>query len=232
MPGTSGYILWCVGFLLEAYIVVYCLCRKNLLRYFALNCYMLITALATLGLFVVFQRFGFSSIQYRYYYFYSETLSTVLLFFAIIELYRHVLSKLDVTRFVRIGALMLFVGTAAFAYSVVRHNIDHLTSRFVVELSQDLFFVGLVLTYLLWAAVLKFREERTRVVQFVLALGIYFSAAAAAYAFRNLYPKLTFPKDIMPFVNLWLPFAWAYTLTFVPEEARLVARRLVPWAAQ
>lgn len=145
---------------------------------------------------------------------------------------RHVLSKLNITQFVRVGALLLFVGTAGFAYSVVRHNMDHLTGRFVVELGQDLYFVGLVLTYLLWATVLKFRENRARLVQLILALGVYFSASAAAYAFRNLFPAQSFPKDILPFVNLWLPFAWAYTLTFVPETARLAVRRLLPGTAQ
>lgn len=232
MPGTGSYILWCVSFLLEAYVVVYSLYRRNLLRYFALNFYMLMTAVATFGLFLIFHKYGFASLQYRYFYYFSDTLSTILLFFAIIELYRHVLSKLNLTRFVRVGALLLFVGTAGFAYSVVRHNMDHLTGRFVVELGQDLYFVGLVLTYLLWATVLRFREDRARLVQLVLALGIYFSASAAAYAFRNLFPALSFPKDIMPFVNTWLPFAWAYTLTFVPEEARVAVRRLVPGTAQ
>jgi len=46
-----------------------------------------------------------------------------------------------------------------------------------------------VLTYLLWGAVLKLQETRTRLVQMVLSLGLYFSAYAGSYALVNLAPK-------------------------------------------
>ena len=36
------------------------------------------------------------------------------------------------------------------------------------------YFVGVVLTYLLWGAILKLRETRTRLIQLVLALGDLF----------------------------------------------------------
>ena len=38
---------------------------------------------------------------------------------------------------------------------VIHENRSHLTTRFVVELGQNLHFVGMVLTYLLWGAILK-----------------------------------------------------------------------------
>jgi len=40
----------------------------------------------------------------------------------------------------------------------------------------------------LWGAMLKLRETRTRLIQLVLALGLYFSVFAASYAFWNLSP--------------------------------------------
>ena len=66
-----------------------------------------------------------------------------------------------------------------------------LVTHFVVDLSQNLYFVGLVLTYVLWGAILKLRETRTRLIQLVLSLGVYFSLFAANYAIRNLYPPLS-----------------------------------------
>ena len=87
---------------------------------------------------------------------------------------------------------------------------------------QNIYFVGVVLTYLLWGAMLKLRETRTRIVQLVLALGIYFSAMAGVYALRNLFPGLEDPilRWFPPLISTWLPLAWAYTLAKVPEEAR------------
>ena len=88
------------------------------------------------------------------------------------------------------GTLLLLGGTAVFTYAVVQQSSAKLVTHFVVELSQNLYFVGLVLTYVLWAAILKLRETRTRLVQLVLSLGVYFSLFAANYAIRNLYPSL------------------------------------------
>jgi hypothetical protein len=99
-------------------------------------------------------------------------------------------------------------------------------------MSQNMYFVGLVLTYLLWVAVFKLRETRARLVQLVLALGAYFSATAALYAFRNMFPAMHTMAQVMnTFLGALLPVAWAYTFTWVPEEARLAPETLVPESA-
>ncbi len=67
-----------------------------------------------------------------------------------------------------------------------------------MEISQNLYFVGLILTYVLWAALLKLRESRVRVIQIVLSLGMYFSINAATYALRNAYPNLRFVWAFLP----------------------------------
>jgi hypothetical protein len=154
---------------------------------------------------------------------------TVSLYFAVMGLYEHVFREMAASRYIRAASVMLLSGTALFSYLVVRQNQGHLTSRIVVELDQNLYFVGVVLTYLLWGAVLKLRETRTRLIQLVLALGIYFSAYAAYYALRNLFPSVEGPHKIIPaLVGCWLPLAWAYTFIKIPEEARLATARLAP----
>jgi hypothetical protein len=124
--------------------------------------------------------------------------------------------------------MLLLAATAIFSYAVVHHNRGHLTTRFVVELGQNLYFVGVVLTYVLWGAILKLRETRARLIQLVLALGVYFSATAGTYALRNLFPSLQqhFLHWVPPVVGLWLPLAWAYTFVMVSDEARLATARL------
>jgi glucan phosphoethanolaminetransferase (alkaline phosphatase superfamily) len=96
-----------------------------------------------------------------------------------------------------------------------------------VELSQNLYFVGLVLTYLLWASIMKLRETRTRIIQMVLSLGVYFSLFAATYALRNLYPSISSVLQALPpLIACFLPAAWAYAFWKLPEEARTVPARL------
>ncbi len=226
MLGPVDYIIWLVAFLAEGYVVVCALVRKDFVPYFSLNFYMLAVAFVSIGEYYCLQRFGFASLQYRYFYYYSDFFLTVFLFFAVTGLYEHVFREMRVSQYIRLGAALLLVTTAAFSYLVVQQHEKHLTGRFVVELGQNLYFVGVVLTYLLWGAVLKLRETRARLIQLVLALGIYFSASAATYALRNLFSGLEFLKIVPPVVNTWLPLAWAYTFTKVPEEARLAIARL------
>ena len=184
-------------------------------------------AIRTVVDFAVFRRYGFSSAQYKYSFYYTDALLTVMMYLAIMHLYQQVFREMNVRKYIRGATVVLLAATALFAYGVVQSNTDHLTSRFVVEMSQDLYFVGVVLTYLLWVAVFKLRETRTRLVQLVLALGIYFSGSAALYAFGDMFPDLHMVANfLIPIVGTFLPAAWAYTFTMVPESARLAPARL------
>jgi hypothetical protein len=220
--------MWMAGFFLEAYVVVSSICRKDFSRYFSLNLFMLLTAVTSCGLYACLHTFGYSSAQYLYFYYYTDILLSILMYFVIIYFYKQVFVEMHVSRYIRGAAAMLLGATALFSYAVVHQNNDHLTTRFVVELEQNLNFVGVVLTYLLWGAVVKLRETRTRLIQLVLALGVYFSASAGSYALRNLFPGLeTYVlRWLPPLMGVWLPLAWAYTFTKVSEDARLVPARL------
>jgi hypothetical protein len=143
--------------------------------------------------------------------------------------YYQVFQQMGVGKYVRWSSVLLLSGTALLSYLIVRRMPSHhLTVRFVVEMSQNIYFVGVVLTYLLWGVVIKLRETRTRLIQLVLALGIFFSSEAACYALRNLFPGLeqNFLRWVPPIAGTFLPLAWAYTFTKVPEEARLETARV------
>jgi hypothetical protein len=228
MPGLSQYAVWIVSFLLEACVVVCSLYRREFLRYLPLNIYMIGAAIQGGGLYFCIHTFGFASSKYVYYYYYSDSLLYVLMYFVIIQFYQQVFKEMKVGSQIRTAAALILAITAFFSYMVVHQNKDHLTTRFVVELEQNLNFVGVVLMYLLWGAILKLRETRTRLIQLVLALGIYFSATAGIYALRNLFPglEMSLLRWLPPLVGTWLPLAWAYTLVRVPESAHLAPSRL------
>jgi hypothetical protein len=225
--GPADYLLWFLTALLEATVVVCALKRHTFRRYLALNIYMLGSLVVTILRFWIFSHYGFSSAQYLYFYYYSDALLTVGLYFGLITLYSFVLGELQTGRYVRLAAIVLLAGTAFFSYQVIQQSSDRMLTRFVVEMSQNLYFVGLVLTYLLWGAILKLRETRAQIIQLVLSLGLYFSALAATYALRNLYPGLHLVWGHLPeLIALSLPLAWAYTMWRIPVEARLAPSRL------
>jgi hypothetical protein len=229
MLGSYFSVLTLAGILAEAYIVVCSLYKKTFLHELPINVYMLAAAGVTCGLSFCTYRFGITSDTYVYYYYYTDSLLTILMFWVVIHFYQQVFSQMQVRQYVRRAAVLLLLATAFFSYAVVHQNRSHLTSRFVVEMGQNLYFVGLVLTYLLWGAVVKLRETRARLVQLVLALGVYFSATAGSYAIGNLFPNLymSFLRYLLPVLGVWLPTAWAYTFTKVPDNARLATASLL-----
>lgn len=223
MPGPVGYAIWFLVLLAEASFVVCALYRREFLRYLPLNLYMLLCIVANGGLYVCSRHYGVHSPEYFYFYYSTDILLSVLMYFVIAGLFSQVFAETNFSRYVRGAALILLGCTALFAFISVRSAGDHLSTEFAIELEQDLNFVGVVLMYVLWGAVIKLRETRVRLVQVVLALGVYFSAVAGTYALRNLFPDLEFSvlRWLPPVIGLWLPLAWTYTFVRVPEEARL-----------
>jgi hypothetical protein len=227
MSGSAGYVILFLGTFLEALVVVCAIRRQLFRRYFFLNLYMLLCVGASVARQHVLKQDGLQSLTYRYVYFYSDALLTIALFFALLSLYVYVFEEMHVERYLRLGAVVLLAGTAWFSYAVVSQSSHKMLTYFAFELSQNLYFVGLVLTYLLWGAILKLRETRALLVQLVLSLGVYFGASAATYSVSNLHPTLfSYVHNLMPIMGCLLPLSWAYAFWRVPDSARLTPARL------
>jgi len=225
--GPTDYLLWLLNFSLEVSVLVCAFRRRVFLRYLPLNLAMLGAALANVGECYVILHYGLKSPVYRYFYYYSECVLIVLLYFSLFDLYQHVFAELGATKHIRAASLLLLLATAGVSFLMVRQIQHHLMGRFVIELSQNLYFVGLVLSYVLWGAMMKLRETRVQLIQLALSLGVFFSAYSATYALLNLFPGFEITLRILPpLLSLWLPVTWTLTLWKVPEEARLETARL------
>ena len=77
MLGPADYFIWFLGTFLEVGVVVCSVYRKSFKRYFFLNLYMILSATASAGRFLVLQRNGWDSLEYRYFYFFSDALLTI-----------------------------------------------------------------------------------------------------------------------------------------------------------
>jgi len=220
--GLSAYAIWLLCTLAEASVVVCSLVRGSFRKYLALNLYMIGSVVVSVLRYWVFASYGYASDQYAFCYYYSDVLLTICLYFALTNLYAHVFEEMAAEKNIRFSAILLLVGTAAFSLAIVLQSSHRFTTRFFVEVSQNLNFVGLVLTYILWGAVFKLRETRTQLIQLVLALGLYFSLFAASFALRNLYPPASdLLKNMDPIIGCVLPLTWAYAFWRVPSDARL-----------
>jgi hypothetical protein len=227
LPGPISLITWLVGTALELLFVVCSLRRKSFLQYLFLNLYLLFSTVGSVARFGVLARFGQDSKQYMYCYYYSDLILTLALFIALTSLYVRVFSELRVRQYLYSVAMVVLLGTAFFSYAVVDRSSEQLSTDLAYELSQNLYFVGLILTYILWGAVLKLRETRTRVVQFVLSLGIYFSAYAACYALVNMSGSAFVAHYVSPALGCLLPLSWTLTMVRNTEESRLATAQLL-----
>ncbi len=227
MLDPVDYTLFLMDVLLEVFCLV-CLFRKRALsQYFTLALYLCFSIAVGIGRYAVILAAGFASNAYSYFYYYSDALLTICLFFVLMSLYSHVFSEMGVSKFVRGGAMLLLAGTAGISYHMVAASTDKLITHFVFELSQNLYFVGVLLTYLLWGTMMKMRENRTRLMQLVLSMGVYFSAFAGSYALGNMYPNLALWRFVCNLMVMWLPISWAYSFIKVPEDARMATARVV-----
>jgi len=227
MPGPIGQIIWFVGIALELSFVVCSLIRKSFLRYLFLNLYLIFALVSGLSRFLVLRSYGQDSDQYMYCYYYTDLVLTLALFVALISLYLRVFGELKVGQYLHWVAVLVLLGTAMFSYAIVDQSTPRLSTAFAIELSLNLYFVGLVLTYILWGSVLKLRETRTRLVQFVLSLGLYFSAYAACYALVDMAEKLGVVQYMSPALGCLLPLSWTITIMRHTEESRLATAQLV-----
>ena len=226
MLGSFDYVVWLLGSLLELGVVACAIRRKSFRRYLCLNLYMLFSFLVSVGRYEVLAKYSLGSPQYRYFYYYSDALLTVFLYLALITLYLHVFDEMKVQNYLRLVAVLLLAGTAVFSYLVVQQSSSRMLTHFAYEMSQNLYFVGLVLTYVLWGSILKLRETRARLIQLVLSMGVYFSAFAATFAIQNMFAQFRMSTYIVPVVGCLLPLAWAYSFLRIDEEARIAPARL------
>jgi hypothetical protein len=227
MPGLLASAIWYFGVLLEVAFVLCSIWRGSFFRYFFLNLYFLFALGSGVVRYLFLTKFGVSSGEYYFAYFYTDVLLTLALYVALTSLYTRIFSELQFGKYVRLTAVLLLLGTALFSYAVVAQSEQRLSTAFAYELSQNLYFVGLVLTYILWGTVIKLRETRTRLVQFILALGIYFSAYAASYALVNLASKYSVVHFMGPIVSCLLPLSWTVTMWRHSEDSRLMTAQLV-----
>lgn len=227
MLGPVNYVIWLAVLLAELFSLI-CLVKKRAFsQHFTLVLYLCACIAANVAGYSIIETSGYDSNAYFYFYFYSQSLSTICLYFVLMNLYSHLFSEMGVGKYIRAAAMLLLAGTAGISYYMVATSANRFVTHFVVELGQNLYFVGVVLTYLLWGAMAKLRENRTRLMQLVLSMGVYVSLSAGSYALNNLYPNHGFWQYYFPITSLWLPASWAYTFLKVPEDARLTTARVL-----
>lgn len=211
--------------LLALSVVGVCLRQRCFLSYFFLNLVLLSAALFTLACYYVQAAFGFDSYQYYYFYYTGDTIGNLLIYVLIGWFFDRLLRDSVFHRYVRPTLILAFVLIVGISARFLSANLENFYSKFVFEFQQNVYFVGVLLTLLLWISLNYLQVESRRFVLLVSGLGIYFSAHAVGYATRFLLPGLDpLSARFPPLAYDMMLCLWLYTFLVVPESERVEER--------
>src|SRR5258708_12918284 len=88
--GTYEYGVWLACTLLEIAVLVCAFKKDALRRYVLLNVYMAASVLVSIARYNILSHYGFTSKEYLYFYYYSDSLLTIALYFPLFILLSHI----------------------------------------------------------------------------------------------------------------------------------------------
>ncbi|MBI4461780.1 MAG: hypothetical protein HY653_02635 [Acidobacteria bacterium] len=233
MIGTYDYVIAALSVLLSLGTALVCLRQQLFYRYFLLNLYLIVSTIFTLATQYLIHTAGYTSIEYFYFYYTGDAIGTIVGYLAIASLFDQMLRHSILSRYVRPTLGIFFLLVVVISGVFISRSVDHLYSRFVIEFQQNMYFVGVLLTFLLWLSMSYLGAETRRFALLVSGLGIYFAAHACNYAARFLFPGMAdLATRIPPLAYNLMILVWFYTFLRIPEgEPAAVPARRQRWAA-
>ena len=217
MPTAAHYACWFAGALAELLVVIFSLSLGLFRKYWALNLYMATCVIVSVLRFYVLTVDSFESKAYRYLYFCSDCALTIFLYLFVLSSFRSLTDDPQIKKKITIGLLSVLGFTAFFTYDAVNLSSPRIFTHFAFELSQNLFLVGALLSFLLLGLAIKKTPEAKVVLQFAFLLSLYLGSYALAYGLTNSYNHL----DLTQFVtntSLLFPLGLAYVVADAAES--------------
>jgi hypothetical protein len=226
MLGPFDIAVWLVASLAEIAVLV-CAIRTGLFRsYLSLNLYVLALAVSEILSLVVLLRYGFSSLQYTYFYFYSDAILILFKTAAVLGLYLHAFQETRMAERVRIAAITSILATIIYSLFFVVMKRKLFATAVALEFSQVQYCVTAVFSYVLWFIVLKRRDPRLRLALIVSCFCLYSGLQTLAYGFHHFFPDIGLWRYVPAVLGAWLPLSLLYSFTRVHEETRVPAAYL------
>ncbi len=198
-----------------------CLRRRLSLGYLFLNLYLVASVIFTVGCYYLYRTDGYGSIAYFYFYYTADGIQNVIGYLLIGSFFDYMFRQSSFRPYVRPTLAIFFLGIIAVSGVIISRSVDRFSAAaFLREFQQNMFFVGVLLTFLLWVSMAYLRAESRRFVLLVSGLGVYFSAHAVNYAFQNLFPSPVVAAaltKVPPIAYTVMVSLWLYTFLRVPE---------------
>ncbi len=220
MPSLWDYFLLCCGIVAELSVVALVILRRDVRRYFPLALFMLASAAASIASLYWLRQYGIASKEYTYLFYATDCATVILLYGVVAWFYVCLFTENGARRSTRLAGLAIMLLLGAIGFTFVRSNPARFLNSGVIDIERNLYFSGLLLTWFIWPASIRKREQRPRWMLLVLSLGVFFSGHAACFSLRSLFPSWSLPRMLPPVIEFLLPVAWILTMLRVPEVGR------------
>ena len=211
MISSADMVLWVYDTVLSVFVAFVIIIRGQFRRFSVLATYFAIVAAVSLLRMHALYAYGLSSSEYAYLYYFSDLLLCVLLYFVIATLYRKVFPAKRTHLRVRVGSVLIAAGVGIWALAIVEATSSRLISRWIVEYSQDLYFVSVVAALILFAFARYKPNIPKPVHQLTFVFAGYYLFLALMYMIRYLSPRWGVPLGgLVGFFGMWLPLGVAY----------------------
>jgi len=211
MLSSADMVLWVYDTVLSVFVAFVIILRGQFRRFSVLAMYFAIVAAVSLLRMHALYAYGLSSSEYAYFYYFSDLLLCVFLYFAVVTLYRKVFPAKRTHLRVRVGSVLIAAGVGILSLAVVQATFSRLIPRWFVEYSQDLYPVSAVAALALFGFATYKPKVPKPVHQLAFVFAGYYLFLSLMYMIRYLSPRWGVPLGgLVGFFGMWLPLGVAY----------------------
>ena len=132
----AALTLWLLTTIVEGFVVFLCIRQNVVSKFFFFSCYFAVCIVVSIGRFWIFSRDGYSSVEYLYFYYYSDAVLTILLALAIWQVSARLVAGRVGREKMLIGGAAILLLVALFSFSCVAASALRLITHFTIELSD------------------------------------------------------------------------------------------------
>lgn len=235
--GIVSYGFQYGAYLIQAGLIVFVAQRSHRNRLGGVLSYLSCLLATGLARTYALRAYGLASRQYLYVYFTTDFLLVISAFILVCLFFRRACLHQEKTwRFVRLFLVFVFTLVMGISCLTLSRNYNHLSTQFIVEFNQNLYFACLVLNTLLYLLLQQIDSADDQLGLLVCGVGIQFAGPAATLALIHLTTGEGFAWSLgslaMRLCTLGMLLVWAYAIVGVQDTASAVARRKVPVLAE
>jgi len=210
MISPADIALWVYATVLSLFVAFLLIVRGQFRRFAALGMYFVIESAVSLLRMRILSTYGISSTKYGYFYYYSDLLLSILLYFVVASLFQKAFPSLASSPYLRIGSVMLATGVGIFSWAIVVETSSRVLLRWIVEYSQDIFVVSVFAAVALFGVATYKSDAPRPIYQLTFVFAGYFVFVGLMYMLRNLVSGWSSHNSFVGFFGMWLPLGVAY----------------------